>query len=378
MEKDYKLAVGMMSGTSIDGIDACLVKINNDFDFEVVCSHSVSYPEEIREKLLQLANNNGSVKDVCNMDFVVGKLFAKCADELIDKSVYDKTQIDFISSHGQTICHIPDEITTSNIKTGSTLQIGNISVISELTGITTVGDFRSKDIAAGGQGAPLVPFADELIFKKEIPRAIQNIGGISNVTVLSDKCETFAFDTGPGNMLIDYFMQKLFHKPYDKDGKIASQGSIDEKWLEILLQEPYYTKMPPKTTGRELFNEKYAEKIFQTAPENPYDTIATVTSLTAKTIYDAYNNFVFPKTDIKEIVLGGGGAYNKTLIKYLEQYFPSSVKIKTHEDFGIDNKYKEAIAFALLGFCTIEKKTNNLPVCTGAKKRVIMGVVSYN
>ena len=375
MKTKYKTAIGMMSGTSMDGIDACLVNIDNDFNFKFIQTHSLAYPEEIREKLLNLANNNGSVKDVCNMDFVVGNLFAKCANELIKKSGYSKDKIDYIASHGQTIYHIPELIQTGNIKTRSSLQIGNVSVISELTGITTVGDFRSKDIAAQGQGAPLVPFADELLFKKNTPRAIQNIGGIGNVTVLSPQCETFAFDTGPGNMLIDYFVQKLFDKPYDKNGEIALQGKINKDWLDILLKEPYYSVHPPKSTGRELFNNDYAKKVFKSAPKNKYDVISTITALTAKTIQNAYENFVFPKTDIKEIVLGGGGAYNNALIKYLNENLPG-IKIKTHKDFGIDDKFKEALAFAILGFCTLEHKENNIPTCTGAKKRVIMGIVA--
>ena len=156
MKKNCKTAIGMMSGTSLDGIDACLVKLDSDYEFEILKTHSLDYPEEIRQKLLSLANNEGSVKDVCNMDFVVGNLFAQCANELVQKSGLKKEEVDYIASHGQTICHLPEIVNTAGTKTGSTLQIGNVSVISELTGITTIGDFRSKDIAAGGQGAPLV------------------------------------------------------------------------------------------------------------------------------------------------------------------------------------------------------------------------------
>ncbi len=376
MKKNYKTAIGMMSGTSLDGIDACLVRIDDEFNFEVINSHTLEYPAQVREKLLNLANNNGTVSDVCNMDFVVGRLFAQCANELVEKSGLQKNEIDYISSHGQTVFHIPEKLEIGGVETRSTLQIGNISVISELTGITTVGDFRSKDIAAGGQGAPLVPFADELIFKRNVSRAIQNIGGIGNVTVLSPDCETFAFDTGPGNMLLDYFVQKLFGLPYDKNGEIASQGKVDENWLESLMSEPYYSVKPPKSTGRELFNNDYAQKIFESAPKNPRDVIATVTALSAKSVAKAYRDFVFPKTALKEVVVGGGGAFNPFILKCLKEYLPE-IEVKTHKDFNIDDKLKEAVAFAMLGFCTIEKLPNNLPLCTGAEKRVIMGVVSY-
>lgn len=376
MDNNYKTCIAMMSGTSLDGIDASLVNIYDDLSFRILDSHSIDYPFEIREKLLATANNIASTKDVCFLNFVVGELFAKCANELVVKSGYDKSKIDFISSHGQTVFHIPKELEIGGIRAKSTLQIGDISVISERTGILTVGDFRTKDMAAGGLGAPLVPFADEILFKKDKNRAIQNIGGISNVTVLSEDLDTFAFDNGPGNMLIDYFVKKLFDLPFDKNGDIAAQGHVDKDWLNYLLKEEYYSIIPPKTTGRELFNDLYAEKILKNAPKNKYDLIATITNLTAKTIYDSYKNFVLPKVQVEEIVLGGGGAYNKTLIKYLEQYF-GNISIKTHEDFGIPNKLKEALAFAYLGYFTLNKKANNLPTCTGAKKAVVMGKISY-
>ncbi len=370
-----KTAIGLMSGTSMDGIDAALVNIDDNFNFEFITGHSLDYPKEVRAKLLEIANNKGNTSDICFMGFVVGKLFAQCANELIAKSGLKAKDIDYIASHGQTVFHIPQIKDIGGIKTGSTLQIGNISVISELTGITTIGDFRSKDIVQGGQGAPLVPFADELIFKKDKNRAIQNIGGIGNVTVLSKDCETFAFDTGPGNMLIDAFCKKLFNLPFDKDGEIAAQGKINETWLNELLNENYYSLTPPKSTGRELFNDDYVRAISQTAPKDKYDTIATLTALTAKTIANSYKDFVLSKTNLDEIVIGGGGAYNKTMLKLIENY--TGISVKTHNDFGIDDKFKEAIAFAMLGFCTLNNTPNNLPSCTGAKKSVIMGVISH-
>ena len=375
MKQTCITAIGVMSGTSMDGIDSALVRIDDNLSFEFVMGLSLDYPEDVRLKLFEIANNKASTSDICFMDFVVGKFFAQCANELIQKAGLMPKDVDYIASHGQTVFHIPDEREIGGISTKSTLQIGNISVIAELTGVTTVGDFRSRDIAAGGQGAPLVPFADELIFKKDKNRAIQNIGGIGNVTVLSKSCETFAFDTGPGNMLIDGVVQRLFNVPFDKDGQIAAQGKVDEHFLNELLKEDYYKKLPPKSTGRELFNDNYIQKILKIAPQNNYDTAATVTALSARTIVDAYKNFVLPKTTIDEIVVGGGGAYNKTLIDLIKDY--SKLPVKTHADFKIDDKFKEAIAFALLGYCTLKHTPNNLPVCTGAEKRVIMGTVAY-
>ncbi len=374
--RKYKNIISLMSGTSIDSIDACYVRIFDDLTFKVISNYSLSYPEGIRAKLLELANGRGTVKEVCLMNFAVGEMFAKCVNELLKKFNIKKEEIDFISTHGQTICHMPELQDIGEYKTRGTLQIGDISVISQLTGIMTIGDFRPKDMASGGQGAPLVPFADKILFGTGKNRLIQNIGGISNVTVLSKDCEIFAFDNGAGNMLIDYFMNKLFSLPYDKDGMTALKGKVDKAWLNELLKEPYYKLPPPKSTGRELFNSEYAEKIYKTAPKNNFDLIATITNLTARTIADSYKNFIFPKTKISEIVLGGGGACNKAIIQYLKEYIPEC-EIKTHKDFGIENKLKEAIAFAYLGYYTFNKQPNNLPSCTGAKEEVVMGKISY-
>lgn len=374
--KNYKTIISMMSGTSLDAIDACLLNIYDDLSFKVLDSYSLEYSEEIKQKLLLLANNNASVEDVCFMNFVIGELFADAANSLIKKSALKKEDIDFISSHGQTVWHSPFYKEINGIKTKSTLQIGDISVISHKTGILTVGDFRTKDVAANGLGAPLVPFFDKILFGLDKNRLIQNIGGISNVTVLSKDCDIFAFDNGPGNMLIDYFMKKLFNLNYDKDGQIAQKGKVNPTWLNILLSEKYYSLIPPKTTGRELFNSEYAEEIYKSSPPDKYDVIATISELTAKVIADSYNKFIFNKTKIDEVVLGGGGAYNLFIKNKLREYLPA-VEIKTHEDFNIPNKLKEAIAFAYLGYFTLNKQPNNVPSCTGADCSVVMGKISY-
>ena len=377
--KNIKTIISLMSGTSVDSIDACLFKLNTqDLSFEIIDYYSLEYPKEVRKKILLLCNNKGDISDVCFMNFIIGELFAKAVNNLLEKSNFKSEQIDFISSHGQTIYHIPKEKEIGGIKSKSTLQIGDISVISHKTKIMTIGDFRTKDIAANGQGAPLVPFFDKIYFgsKNNNNKCIQNIGGISNVTIISNQCDIFAFDNGVGNILIDYFMKKLFNKDFDENGEIASKGKIDEKWLNELLNEPYYNLPPPKTTGRELFNNEYAEKIYNNAPNNKYDIITTLTAMVAKGIIDSYNKFIINKTSIDEIILGGGGAYNKTLIKFMHNYMPNVI-IKTHEDYGIPNKLKEPIAFGYLGYFTLEKKFNNVPECTGANVPVIMGKISY-
>ena len=215
---------------------------------------------------------------------------------------------DFISSHGQTVYHYPYDEKLDDISLKSTLQIGESAIIARETGCTVISNFRESDIAAGGQGAPLVCFADAKWFKNSL---VQNIGGISNVTVVSDDCETFGFDTGCGNILIDYCVQKFFGQKYDKDGEIAAQGNVCESWLDCLLQDEYYFIDPPKTTGREYFSTKYAENILKTAPEDKKDVIATLTALTAKTIAQAYERFVYPVCSVDTAIIGGGEVFEK-------------------------------------------------------------------
>lgn len=365
-----KKVIGLMSGTSCDSIDAGLCEVQPDLSVKLISGINYKYPEHIRSKIFQLFSGNASIKDVCQMNFAIGECFANAANILIAE--FGKP--DFISSHDQTIYHYPFDENLDGISLKSTLQIGDSSVIAQKTGCQTFSNFREADIAAGGEGAPLVCFADEKWFKPmEKNMLIQNIGGISNVTVISKDYPTYGFDTGLGNIMIDYCMNKFFGKPYDKDGEIAKSGSVCESWLDALCQDEYYFKNPPKTTGREYFSPMYIENALKFAPKEPADVVATVTALTAKTISTAYERFIYPDIDVKEIVIGGGGAYNPTLMKLLRSYIPKHIELKTHEDYDISNNFKEVMAFALLGYCAYYKIPNNLPSCTGATKRVVMG-----
>ena len=369
-ELETKKIIGLMSGTSCDSIDAGLCIVTPDLKCELVRGINYKYPEHIRAKIFQLFRGEADIKDICQMNFAIGKCFADACRILIEE--YGKP--DFISSHGQTVYHFPKVETLDGINLKSTLQLGESSVIAEETGCLTISNFREADIAAGGEGAPLVCFADEKWFKptgKNI--AVQNIGGISNVTMVSHSHPTFGFDTGLGNIMIDYCVNKFFNKPYDIDGEIAKSGIVCDSWLDCLLQDDYYFKNPPKTTGREYFNTQYIENALKFAPPEPKDIIATVTALTAKTIIQAYERFILPEIDIEEVVIGGGGAYNPTLMKFLRTYLPDEIKLKTHEDYGISNNFKEVMAFAVLGYCTYYGIPNNLPECTGAKRRIVMG-----
>ncbi len=369
-EKGIKRVIGLMSGTSCDSIDAGLCEVYPDMSVKLIYGINYPYPEHIRAKIFSAFRDELSLKELCKLNFAVGRCFADAANTII--SEFGKP--DFISSHGQTIYHFPYDEKIDGIPLKSTLQIGESAVISELTGCLTISNFREKDIAANGQGAPLVCFADEKWFKNSL---VQNIGGISNVTVISDDCETFGFDTGCGNIMIDYCVQKLFNQKYDKDGKIASEGNICESWLDCLLQDEYYFLEPPKTTGREYFSVKYIENILRSAPSEPKDIIATLTALTAKTIAQAYERFIYPICHADTAIIGGGGAYNKTMMKFLRQYLPQRIELKTHEDYGISNNYKEVMAFALLGYCNYYGIPSNIPSCTGADKRVVLGKQSY-
>lgn len=373
-ELEVKKVIALMSGTSCDSIDAGLCEVYPDMTVKLIQGINYKYPEHIRAKIFQLFRGEASVKDICQMNFAIGKCFAEACKVLI--SEFGKP--DFISSHGQTIYHYPFDKKIDGINLKSTLQIGESSVIAQETNCLTISNFREADMAQGGQGAPLVCFADEKWFKNKGKNfAIQNIGGISNVTVVSKDFDTFGFDTGLGNIMIDYCVNKYFSLPYDKDGEIAKEGTISDSWLACLLQDEYYFIDPPKSTGREYFSPKYIENTLKFAPQNPKDIIATVTALTAKTIADSYERFIYPNVGIHEAVICGGGAYNKTLMKYLRTYLPSYIDLKTCEDYGISNNFKEVMAFALLGYCTYYGIPNNLPCCTGAKKRVVMGKLTY-
>lgn len=398
-ELEVKRVIALMSGTSCDSIDAGFCEVYPDKTVKLIKGINYNYPEHIRAKIFQLFRGEATIKDICQMNFAIGECFANAANVLI--SEFGKP--DFISSHGQTVYHYPFDEKIDDISLKSTLQIGESSVIAQKTGCPVISNFREADIAQGGQGAPLVCFADEAWWGKcnsvksilchseldsesnnsninsTIPKnyAIQNIGGISNVTVVSQDFDTFGFDTGLGNIMIDYCVNKYFGMPYDKDGEIAASGIVSDSWLDCLLQDEYYFLEPPKTTGREYFSPKYIENVLKFAPDDERDIIATVTALSAKTIAQAYERFIYPQVGIHEAVICGGGAYNKTLMKMLRQYIPKHIDLKTCEDYGISNNFKEVMAFALLGYCTYYRIPNNLPCCTGAAKRIVMGKISY-
>lgn len=372
-ELENKKIISLMSGTSCDSIDVGLCEVSPDLKCKLIDGINYKYPDFVREFIFKAFRQEITLKEVCQLNFVVGKCFADAANVMINRH----GKPDFIASHGQTVFHYPMDEIHEGINYKSTLQIGESSVIAQNTGCMTISNFREADIAQGGEGAPLVCFADEKWFKPLRKNfAVQNIGGISNVTVVSREFETFGFDNGCGNIMLDYCCDKLFGKPYDENGEIAKEGKVCDTWLDVLAQDEYYFIEPPKTTGREYFSKKYIENALKFAPEDKRDVIATLTALTARTIVESYTRFVLPRVGIDEIVICGGGAYNPTLMKFIRNYLPQRIELKTCEDFNISNNYKEVMAFAVLGYCTYYNIPNNIPSCTGAEKRVVLGKIT--
>ena len=386
-EKDSRNVIGLMSGTSFDGIDACLVKITGNglsTEIEIIEFETYPYKEEIRELIFDASKEQtGRVDKICQLNFTLGKLFADAAGQIAEKSSIPISDIDIIGSHGQTIYHISSLKEKADKKVRSTLQIAEPSIIAQETGVTTVADFRTRDIAAGGEGAPLVPYADFILFGKDgIGRAVQNIGGIANVTFLPAGCsinEIIAFDNGPGNMIIDRFAEIITEGKlkYDKDGELASKGKLNQDLLERLCSHPYLSIPPPKSTGREDFGIQFSDNLYEELKRDNVDfldTITTVTVFTAKSISDSYKKYIQPSYKLSEVVMSGGGVYNPILFQFLKEYL-ENINIRKVEEFGIPSDAKEALAFAILANETICGYPGNVPSATGARERVVLGKI---
>jgi anhydro-N-acetylmuramic acid kinase len=382
--KQKRKVLGLMSGTSLDGIDICLIEINgNSFNtkYELIAYEEYPFPEGYKDFTLKNSKaGEGSVDDICKLNFVIARIYSDVINKFLTKLNLKSSDIDLIGTHGQTIHHLPQNDSLFGYSTASTLQIGDPSVIAKLTGIITVGDFRPADIALGGQGAPLVPFFDYLLFSdKNKNRALLNIGGISNITVLPNNStgnDVIAFDTGPGNMLIDILAKKYFNIPFDKDSYFAKQGILNTELLHnIISVDNYISKTPPKSTGREYYNDDFLFLAIKDLNYSKYDIIHTFTYYTAYSIYFNYNNFIKNKISLDEMYISGGGANNPLLVEYIKQLFGNEIYIGNTAELGINSNAKEAICFAILANETISGNTNNLPSVTGANKKTIMGKI---
>ncbi len=369
-EKRTLKIIGVSFNFSENNINAGLCEVSADMSCKLLYGTSDQIPPHINAMLQRALRNEININELCQLNFLIGECFAKVANLII--SEFGKP--DFIASNGITICNYPYDEKFDNMSKKSLLQIGESSVIAKRTGCLVISDFGKEDIAFGGQGGPLESFAYEKWFKNTI---IQSIDNKSSATVISNEFPTFSFDIGCGDFMINYCCQKLFQVQSDKYGEIAAEGVVSDTWLDCLLQDEYYYLEPPKTVSRTYFNERYVENILRYAPNNDADIIATLTALTAKTIAQSYERFIFPQTQISQVVIGGIGALNKTLMKFLKKYLPNHIELKTFDEFGLSNIYKDSIIAALLGYCTYYGIPNNLPECTGASKRVVMGKFTY-
>jgi len=395
LRKSRLRVAGLMSGTSADGVDAAIVDIapagsllaqssrpwrqvsRRGDRVRVVAFATFPYPPALRRRILDLAHaDTARVDDLCRLNFALGEVFADALENLARRSRIALGSIDLVGSHGQTVRHLP-----KRRRGGATLQLAEPSVIAERTGILTVADFRPRDVAAGGEGAPLVPFADHFLFRdRRKVRAVQNIGGIANVTYLAPRAglETLiAFDTGPGNMVIDRAAERATRgrARYDAGGRLAARGRVDAALLAELMRHPYLKRRPPKSTGRETFGRTFADNLYDRARRRgmrPADIVATVTAWTAETIADAYRRFLPRSPD--EVILSGGGARNATLLARLaEAVAPARVRLS--DELGIDADAKEAVSFAILAWATVRGQANNVPSATGARRAVVLGKI---
>jgi anhydro-N-acetylmuramic acid kinase len=410
-KKKTMIVAGVMSGTSADGIDVALVRLGTTSSREALPTASVgrgpgrprhmrpssytikllghaeySYPRAVRAAVLSAMNaTQASVADLARLNFVLGELYA---DAVLATQRTFRMKADLVGCHGQTLYHQGEARAFLERKVAATWQTGEAAVIAERVGVPVVSDFRPADMAAGGKGAPLVPYLDYLLFHDpKVGRIVQNIGGIANLSAIpagADVSSVFAFDTGPGNMVIDAVTEVMFGRKFDRGGKIAASGTVLESVLEQLLQGKFFHAKPPKTAGREEFGREFVREFLrQCGRARKQDVVATATALTARSIADAVQRFVvekrgFGRNSFQEMILSGGGARNATLVAMLaERLVPLGVALRFSDEFGLPSEAKEAVAFAVLAYETWNRRPSNVPSATGAKRAAVLGKISY-
>ncbi len=378
-----KLIAGLMSGTSLDGIDAVLLRVRGTGSattFRQLAFLTLPFPRGVRRLLLKNSDPETSrVDDIARLNVLLASLYADAVRAVARRAGVPPSRINLIGSHGQTIHHLPRPVVLAGKTIRATLQIGDPSALATLTGIPTVGDFRVADMAAGGQGAPLVPYVDWMLFRSNsVNRLLLNIGGIANITVLPKRCpvdSVIAFDTGPGNMVVDTLMHEFYGKAFDRGGATASRGAVALELFDLMRTHPYLKAGPPKSTGREEFGGAFVHSILARASGyDREDIVATAAQFTAYAVYDAYQRFVRKRMNVDEVIVSGGGARNRFFLDELQRYFlPAKVRIV--DEFGMSADAKEAICFALLANETLAGHPGNIPRVTGARRRVILGKV---
>ncbi|HKW76129.1 MAG TPA: anhydro-N-acetylmuramic acid kinase [Terriglobales bacterium] len=379
------IVAGVMSGTSADGIDVAVVRLTGEgskLSYELLRHQHTPYPKAVRETVLRAMNAQRiSVAELSRLNFLLGELYAEAVQRTQKAALENKLEL--IGCHAQTIYHQAEPSSYLGRKIACTWQTGEAAVIAERLKVPVISDFRPADMAAGGKGAPLVPFLDYALFRDQgVGRIVQNLGGIGNLTAIPAGArpeDVLAFDTGPGNMVMDQLMQMRIAKSYDRNGSVAARGNILEAMLEESLRLPYFRKRPPKTAGREEFGREFAKQFLRRCGRaSTPDVIATATALTAESVAGAISRFVLPRGRFSEYIVSGGGAQNHTLMKMLRQRLePLGLELKPTDDFGLPSQAKEAVAFAVLAYETWHKRPGNIPSATGAREAVVLGKVQY-
>ena len=356
-----KLVLGLMSGTSADGLTVSAVRPH---PFKIVHFKNYPYTKNFQQKLLTAYTLRAP--QLSALHYEIGALYAKTVLRFLKEFQLRPQQIAAVGMHGQTIYHGPQD------KIPNTLQLGEPSFLAAALGCPVVSDCRAADIVLGGQGAPLMPFFDAYIFGKKAPKILLNIGGISNVSVVGKNVKTYGFDCGPGNTLLDLACQTYFQKPFDKNGAFAAKGSPDKALVKRLLKQPFFNQKPPKSLDKNTFGKHYLQRYFKL--KNPYDLLATLTYFTAAAIAKAITDFV-PAKARRELIVSGGGSYNATLLRFLHELLPE-IQLTTSAAYGIDPQAKESAAFALLAWLNLRHKINHCAPATGARKHTILGKVT--
>jgi anhydro-N-acetylmuramic acid kinase len=382
-EKESRKIIGLMSGTSVDGITAALTEISGtgiNVKVRLIGFKTYTFNTLVKKRIFDLFNSDSStVQDVCEMNYVLGEVFGEVVNRFVDELGNDRGDVDIVGSHGQTIWHQPVADSVSCYSAKSTLQIGEPAVISEKTGYPVVSDFRKADMAVGGQGAPLTPYLDYVLHRDPFEsRVFQNIGGIANLTFIPSDAsisDVVAFDSGTGNMVIDWLVKNYTGSSHDVDGSIASKGEVNNNFLSELMKHSYFKLKPPKTTGRETFGEHYSKQISLKAEElniDVEDLIATATMLTVETIVDAYN---FLPKKVEAVYVSGGGAKNLFLIKSLEKRL--RVPVYDYSVLGFPSEAKEAVLVSLLTNEYVMETPSNVLAATGARRKVVLGYCTW-
>ena len=378
------IVAGVMSGTSGDGINVALVQCVGrglKTRMKLLGHEEYPYPPAVRQTVLSMMNAAAaSVADLARLNFVLGELYADAVLATLKKH---DARCDLIGCHGQTLYHQGEPKSFLGRKVAVTWQTGESAILAAHTGVPVVSDFRTADMAAGGKGAPLVPYLDVLLYGRvRFGRIVQNIGGIANLTAIpasAKSTQLVAFDTGPGNMVIDAVMQQLYSRPFDKDGAVAAEGTPDLEVARAVLRRPFFRRKPPKTAGREEFGREFVEHFIELCGSiSKQDIVATATVVTAMAIRRAIENFLDKPKSYREILVSGGGAKNPTLLKMLgEELEDLKIKVRTTAELGMPTDAKEAVAFAVLAYQTWRRQPSNVPSATGASRPAILGKITY-